>query len=118
VCTAPAARPLPTPTLTLSTDHPPPFLLFQPPRCGVNNIAVTQLLQCTADMVVTLSEGGLSPGMCALSFVPALAAGTLRVLPGFPCAVFSYTGIGADAVSASARRLGGAARGTGVRGQL
>jgi hypothetical protein len=82
---------------THTRAHGPPI------RCGANNIAVTQLLQCTADMVVSLAEGGLSPGMCALTYTPVLAAGTLRVLPGFPCSVFSYTGIGADAVSASAQ---------------
>jgi len=69
-------------------------------RCGGSAPAVAQLLLCTAQMVVQLSEGGLSPGLCALTYKPADDARTLRALHMFPCGVFQYTGIGESAESA------------------
>lgn len=73
-------------------------------RCGANP-AVAQLLQCTGNMVVTLEQG--DAGLCALTYAPVLATGTLRALPLFPCTAMGYVGIGADAVSAGEQGRGG-----------
>lgn len=78
-----------------------PRACTHPLRCG-SVLAVSQLLQCSGNMVVDLAPG--DSGLCALDYRPALEVGTLRALPLFPCRdVFSYAGLGPDAQSPGAR---------------
>lgn len=79
-------------------------------KCG-NALAVAQLLQCTAQMAATAADGGLTQGLCQLSYAPLLAAGTLRPLALFPCDALRFVGVGPDAA-----RPGAAAVETGPGG--